>query len=65
MLFISKWDISIERKFIHEFAFGYQIALQQWLLFQKLTSDAKINSAQEEQLSKLSYILYMRSSFIY
>lgn len=56
----------MERKFIHEFAFGYLNSFTAMVTAQQLTSDAKINSAQEEQLSKCHiYFICARPSFYF
>ncbi|EKN5949244.1 hypothetical protein ACPSVM_001301 [Yersinia enterocolitica] len=56
----------MKRKFIHEFAFGYLNSFTAMVTAQQLTSDAKINLAQEEQLSKCHiYFICARPSFYF
>nr|WP_145551279.1 hypothetical protein [Yersinia intermedia] len=56
----------MKRKFIHEFAFGYLNCFTAMVTAQQLTSDAKINLAQEEQLSKCHiYLICARPSFYF
>ncbi|HBQ67538.1 MAG TPA: hypothetical protein DD781_13875 [Leclercia adecarboxylata] len=56
----------MERKFIHEFAFGYLNSFTAMVTAQQLTSDAKINPAQAEQLSNCHiYLICARPSFYF
>lgn len=56
----------MKRKFIHEFAFGYLNSFAAMVTAQQLTSGGKMNSAQEEQLSKCHiYFICSRPNFYF
>jgi hypothetical protein len=54
----------VERKFIHEFAFGYLSSFTAMVAAQQLTSDAKINSA-ESNFQMSYYFICARPSFYF